>query len=350
MIPIGSNDIRVNSDTPYNVKDESGHLDFLGYAPCFMKDVFREGLDGVRDIYRAETGTCLKCDIPPYCSNDPDNKYHEIWKTSRIEDFPDAVASDGFDDLFRKEFIDTLASKGYFKSAWNTALNKPFEKAGIRDPDGWYTVYAIVPFILFIDRKKLDGLPAPKRWSDLLDPRFRNKIIVTGAEGHPVDVPLFYFYKEHGEEGLRRLAANVKSIWHAAQIAKSAGTSDPSGAAIYVQSLFFAECCPRTDATSIVWPEDGACTSPLYLLVKETRLKELAALTNYITGPELGDNLVRSGFLSLNPRVDNNLPENAAFKWLGWDYIKSHDIPGLRELVRTVFLSELERNMKGGKR
>jgi ABC-type Fe3+ transport system substrate-binding protein len=332
------------------VPDKIGHLDFLAYPPCFMKDVFREGLDKVRDIYRKETGKRLLSNSPPYCSNDPENIYSDIWKTSAIENFPDAVASDGFDDLFRKEFIEKLVSKGYFKSVWNTALNKPFENAGFSDPDGWYTVYAIIPFILFIDKNKLDGLPVPTRWSDLLEPQFKNKVIVTGSEGHPVDLPLFYFYKEHGEEGLRRLAANTRAIWHAAQIAKTAGTSDPSGAPVYVQSLFFAQCCPRTDATSIVWPEDGACTSPLYLLVKKSRMKELAAVTNYIIGPELGQKCALSGFLSLNPHVDNNLPENASFKWLGWDYIKSHDIPELREKVKAIFISELENTKKGVER
>jgi ABC-type Fe3+ transport system substrate-binding protein len=342
--------IQINIDTPFIGKEKNDHLDFLGYPPCFMKDIFREGLNGVRDKYREETGTSLKCQIPPYCSNDPENIYSEIWKMSKIEDFPDAVASDGFDDLFRKEFIEKLVNKGYFKNAWNTVLKKPFEKAGFEDPDGWFSVYAVIPFILFIDKNKLDGLPAPTRWSDLLEPRFKNKIIITGMEGHPVDVPLLYFYKDHGEEGLRRLAANTRAIWHAAEIAKTAGSSNPSGAAVYIQSLFFAECCPRTGATSIVWPQDGACTSPLYLLVKESRIKELSPLTNYIIGSELGDKLVRSGFLSLNPHVNNKLPENAVFKWLGWDYIRTHDIMELRNRVRTIFISELEKSRMEDKR
>lgn len=343
---------KIQTDTNIQFEGEpnkNGPLDFLGYPPCFLKDVFREGLNGVRDTYREETGTGLKSNIPPYCSNDPENIYSDIWKTSNIEDFPNTVASDGFDDLFRKKFIEKLVSKGYFKSVWNTALNEPFEKAGFRDPDGWYTVYAVIPFILFIDKNKLDGLPVPKRWSDLLEPDFRNKVIVCGVEGHPVDVPLLYLYKEHGEVGLRRLAANTRAIWHAAQIARTAGSSNPSGAAVYVQSLFFAQCCPRTDATSIVWPEDGAYTSPLYLLVKESRMKEMAVVTNYITGPELGHKCTQAGFLSLNPYVGNSLPENASFKWLGWDYIKSHDLVEMREHVKTIFISELEKTRKGGK-
>jgi hypothetical protein len=79
-------------------------------------------------------------------------------------------------------------------------------------------------------------------------------------------------------------------------------------------------------------------------------MKNLSAVTNYITGPELGRKCAQSCFLSLNPDVDNNLPENASFKWLGWDYIKSHDIPELREHVRTIFISELGKTVKGVER
>lgn len=330
-----------------NEPHENGHLDFLGYPPCFMKDIFREGLDGARKTYLEETGTHLTCRIPPYCSNDPENIYSDIWKTATIEAFPDAVASDGFDDLFRMEFFENMVSKEYFRSAWTTVLKNPFGKAGFEDPEGWYTVYAIVPFIVFIDKNRLGGLPAPRRWGDLLEPRFRNKIIVSGSEGNPIDVPLLYIHKEYGEEGLRLLAANTKAIWHAAKIARIAGTSDQSGAAVYVQSLFFAQCCPRTEATSIIWPEDGAFTSPLYLLVKKSRTGGLAAVTTYITGPELGRKCVQSGFISLNPHVNNNLPENAAFKWLGWEYIRSHDIRELRTRVKDVFIAQFGNAAKG---
>jgi len=42
-------------------------------------------------------------------------------------------------------------------------------------------------------------------------------------------------------------------------------------------------------------------------------------------------------FPSLNNEVDNNLPENAPFKWLGWDYIYNNDIDALIKEVNTVF-------------
>lgn len=54
------------------------------------------------------------------------------------------------------------------------------------------------------------------------------------------------------------------------------------------RSWFFAKSCPRTDEIFVVWPEDGAYASPLHLLVKASRMKEMTAITDYVTGYEWG--------------------------------------------------------------
>ncbi|OPY70394.1 MAG: hypothetical protein A4E63_01699 [Syntrophorhabdus sp. PtaU1.Bin050] len=328
---------------------EVGHLNFLGYSPCVFKHTFKESLDGVLGVYHKEAGDGFRSYVPSGCDSCGSDMYDDIWKTPNIEDFPDVVTSLGFGDFFRKGFVERFVNKGYFKSAWNIPLTEPFEKAGFRDPDGWYTVYAVMPFVMLIDKKKLGDLQAPRRWSDLLETDFRDKIIISGMEDQVADIPLLYLYKEHGEVGLRRLAANLKTVWPAAQIARTAGSSNPSGAAVYILSWFFAKSCPRTDEASVIWPEDGAYASPLYLLVKESRMKEMAAITDYVTGPELGRKSALSCFPSLNPHVDNGLPEDASFKWLGWDYIKANDPAEAREYAHTVFISELKKTGKRGK-
>jgi len=219
-------------------------------------------------------------------------------------------------------------------------LNKAFEKAGFRDPNGWYTIYSVVPFVMLIDREKLSGLKAPEQWKDLLSPRFRDNVIISSTGNGAANVPLLYIYKEFGEEGIMRFADNIKAIWPAARIAKQAGLSDMPGAAVYVVSWFFARSCPRTETVSVVWPEDGAVTSPLYLLVKESKTPEMSAIIRYIMGAPLGDQSAGFCLPVLNPDVDNGLPENASFNWIGWDYVQSHDTAELREYSQALFMSK----------
>lgn len=123
-------------------------------------------------------------------------------------------------------------------------------------------------------------------------------------------------------------------------MAKAAGSADLSGAAVYIIPWFFASLCHRKEAVSVVWPEDGAFTSPLYLLAKKEKYNDLATVIDYVTGAELGRKSTQSCLPSLNPLVDVHLPEGASFKWLGWDYMKSHDVAELKDQAHELFIAE----------
>lgn len=325
----------------FNIGDRAdgvpGHLNFLGYSACAFKHTFRDGLNKVLDDYRKATGTGLNCHVPLGCGSG--DIYDSVWKAGCIDDFPDVVASLGFGDFFRKDFRDRFVEKSFFKSAWDGPLNGIFENAGFRDPLDCYTVYAVMPYVMLVDRKRLGEIPVPEQWSDLLGGQFKDRIIINGTGDKVAETPLLYFHKEHGEKGLSRLAANVCAAWHSAQMAKAAG-SDRSGAAVYIIPWFFASLCCRTEAVSIVWPRDGALASPLYLLAKKETYSDLAPVINYVTGTELGRKSAQSRLPSLNPLVDNSLPEGASFKWIGWDYLKSHDAAEQKDRAHGFFISE----------
>ncbi len=315
------------------------HINFLIYTPGIFKRTFKEGLDEVLRKYRDETGRDLTTYGPLEWPYDGIDEYEEVWRIEDIDEFPDIVAALGFGNLMKKDFIERFVAKGHFQSAWDGPFGEPFEKAGFKDPDGWYTIYSVVPFVMLVDHGRLGGLHAPRQWKDLLAPEMRDKIIISSTGNGAANVPLLYIYKEFGEEGLFRLADNIKEIWPAAEIAKHAGSSGMPGAPVYVVSWFFARSCPRPGSVSVVWPEDGAPTSPMYLLVKKTKARDMSLITHYVTGPELGRK--SSGFCLpvVNPAVNNWLPENASFKWIGWDYIRSHDIAELRQYTGTLFMS-----------
>ncbi|RCX21070.1 ABC-type Fe3+ transport system substrate-binding protein [Anaerobacterium chartisolvens] len=310
-------------------------LDFLGYTVCPLKHTFRECFDAVLDKYRRETGRGFDCYVPSGCGGD--DAYEEIWKSQSIDDLPGAIASIGFGDFFRKEFVDRFIDKGCFKAPERKEINADFAGMGLEDPDGCYTIYSVFPYIIMVDKKKLGNLPMPCKWDDLLKPVYRNNIIIGGSADDISEVLLLYLYKKHGDKGVELLARNVRDAWHAAKMAKVAGTSSTEGAAVYVMPWFFARSCPRTDVVSIVWPEDGALISPFYLLVKEDRGADLQIITDFVMGEELGQKSANSFFPVLNSEADNRLPENAAFQWLGWDYIKSNSMDTLKEHVKKIF-------------
>jgi ABC-type Fe3+ transport system substrate-binding protein len=279
------------------------------------------------------------------CGHNEDD-YDNIWQVEDIDEFPDIVASMGFGDFFRQEFVDRFVKKGYFSTAWTGPVNETFEKAGFRDPDGWYTIYAVFPHIMLVDTRKLGKVPVPRRWGDLLNPDLHDNIMINGGDGLVAELPLMYYYREYGDDGLIQLAANIRESGHPAQLVKAATSSLSRGAAVYVMPWFFAQARSLMSELQLVWPEDGALTSPIYVLIKESKKAELKPVIDCITGPELGAGSAEACFPSLNPYVDNKLPEGASFKWLGWDFIKSHNLEEIKTHATETFLEAWRRKGK----
>jgi ABC-type Fe3+ transport system substrate-binding protein len=321
------------------------HLHLLAYAACQFKPVFKDHVDAVLRQYARETGERVRSHIPLGCGHHEDD-YDGIWQVEDIDDFPDIVASMGFGDFFRQEFVERFVKKGYFSTAWTGPVNDIFENAGFRDPDGWYTIYAVFPHVMLVDTRRLGKVPVPRRWADLLNPELADNIVINGSDGLVAEVPLLYFFREHGEEGLVRLAANIRDSCHPAQMVKAASSPMSRGAAVYIMPWFFAQARSMLSEVQLVWPEDGALTSPIYLLVKDSKKAELKPVTDCITGTELGAGSAQACFPSLNPHVDNKLPEGATFKWLGWDFIKSHNLDEVKTHATETFLHAWRRKGK----
>ncbi|SDM23448.1 ABC-type Fe3+ transport system, substrate-binding protein [Dendrosporobacter quercicolus] len=312
-------------------------VDFLGYTYCPIKHIFKECFEQALEKYLAQTqDDAFTYFVPSGCTGE-DDPYAGIWEVEDIDDFPDVVAAGGYGDFFRQKFVDRFVSKGYFRSVGRMEVHEYFANTGCEDPQGHYGVYAAMPIVMLVDRRKLGDLPMPSRWSDLLDPVYHNNIIIGGAPDDIYEDILFFTYKDHGEAGLVKLAANVKTALHGAQMAKLAGTANSQGAAVYVIPLLFAKACPRTAATQLVWPEDGALITPLYLLVKAAPRRNLQLFIDFVTGVEYGQKSADNGFPVLNSAVDNKLPAQAAFKWLGWDFIRAQPLEQLYERVMTIF-------------
>jgi ABC-type Fe3+ transport system substrate-binding protein len=314
-------------------------LNFLGIIACTVRHTFKEELEKALVKHRDKNNVTLKAHVPSGCACKAD--LGGVWGAKDIDDFPDVVVANGFRDEFKKEFMRTLVDKGYFKDVRsNNNINKEFLDAGCVDPKGVYTMYAVTPSVMLVDKNKLKDLPMPRTWGDLLNPIYENNIILGGNSEELSDAVVFYIYKEYGEEGVKKLLHNTKNLWHRSKMSKTAGTLNTEGAAIYIMSWFFAKVCPNTDKTNIVWPEDGALVNPMCMLAKESKLSQMNTLIDFVTGEELGNKLADSYFPSLNFEVDNKLPEGAKFKWLGWDYIRENNIEDIKNITDDIFMKK----------
>ena len=317
------------------LKTGANSLNFAGCVPRTLRHAFTEGLEQTLGSHFQATGVLLKSLVYPGLASGMDD---DIRAKGSIEDLPDVITSVGFGTLFSRWFLNRFLRKGCFSHMSAGPLSAMFEEAGLSDPDGWYTIFGVEPFVMLLDQRQAGDIPPVLKWGDLLDPAFRGKAILGGSDDPAEDVPLIYFYKEYGVEGLARLAANVKGVCYACRINSLVGSTQIERAAVYILPWVYAKFLSGVDGVSVIWPEEGALVNPLCIIVKPKKKEKTAPILSYIAGPELGREGARRGFISPNPRVDNGLPEGARLKWLGWDYIKSRDVAELRERVHRLFI------------
>lgn len=324
----------------------SEELDFYGNTICPLKFTFKDALE---DIVKRnhKNGEELKCYIES--GREANSVCEEVFNNTGIEKFPNILFSKEFNEYLHKGFQDDMTGKGYFKDYKYENPTKEIVDAGILDPKGEYTVYSVMADVLLIDEKRLGDLPVPKTMEDLLNPIYKDNIIIFGKKKKEFSNAVFlYINKEYGEEGLKKFSHNIKSALHGAQMSKVAGTSSSEAAAIYIVSWFFAKTCTKENV-KIHWPIDGAMTLPMYMMVKNNEKKGVQDIVDYVTGEEFGKICVKANTPTTNGNVDNGLPEGATFKWLGWDYIRQNDIASVARNNEKVFMkywSEYHPNME----
>jgi ABC-type Fe3+ transport system substrate-binding protein len=333
---------KINSvETISEVSDEqvnASELNFLAYVVCPIKLLFEDGLKN--HLRKTVPGYETKYSylLPSGCSSI--DAYDKLWQADTIDQLPDIIVSVGFGDYFRLEFVKKFVEKGYFKTANPTPYKKEYLDAGIIDPAGWYTVYAASPFIILADKKKLNG-KIPTSWESLLSPEYENRIMACGHNSEEIESSvLVSYYKMFGEDGVKRISKNIHSVSHSSRLAKLASTGSDEGTGIYIISYFFANNAIKNENVSIVWPDEGAFVSPLYMISKRDKMEALSPFIDYVTGKDLGQ-ITSSSFLpSCNPFTDNKLPGNGKLFWPGWSFLREHDMFKLQKDLLDVFLRD----------
>ncbi|MDD3311413.1 ABC transporter substrate-binding protein [Pseudodesulfovibrio sp.] len=238
-------------------------LDLLLYSPCPVKLAVKEKLDAIVRASEA-AGDPLKIHIPMGCTSvDPYDPLHLETDPARL---PAIIASIGFGDFFRKGFRERFIDTGLFEAVPPKRVTPLHERAGVVDPEGRYTVYALTPYIFMVDLDRLGDVPPPRRWEDLLDPRYKGQINMCGDGDDMADAVLMSICQSFGMEGIGRLAANSHGLMHSSRMGKSGGSA--RGGGIYILPYFFAETSRQPDNIRVIWPEDGTAASPIYFLAR----------------------------------------------------------------------------------
>ena len=265
-----------------------------------------------------------------------------IRKLTSAEQLPDLFISAGFDVFFDPKGIGKYQQQGVFEAVVPESVNSDFASVDLVDPQHSYSVVSVVPAVFMVDLQQQGDLPIPRTWADLLDPMYENKVALPVGDFDLFNAILLNIHKDFGDDGVRRLGRSMLQSMHPAQMVKGAGRVQDSKPFITILPYFFTRMAGSIPSVEIVWPEDGAIISPIFLLSKKQTLTKTRVIAEFMAGVEVGEILAQKGlFPALHPEVVNVLPEGfadgAPWKWLGWDYIYANDIAALITRVETLF-------------
>ncbi|GAF04014.1 ABC transporter substrate-binding protein [Saccharicrinis fermentans] len=257
------------------------------------------------------------------------------------DELPDIIMASDINNFFHEPFMKRFIHTGIFESYQANALNKYLEQVQYADPHQHFTMYTANMLVIVVDMERLGHRKAPTTWSDLLDPSFKNDIIMRGEDDFFCNAVMLPFYKDAGMDSIKTLAQNIKSGLHPAQMVKLANQPNTQGAAVYIMPWFFSQRI-NNKHIKIVWPNDGAIASPVFLLVKKDKINQHQHFLNFLLSQETGEMLENRFFPSTHPKVPNSsFPK--MIKWLGWDFIYKYDIGKLKEDIRTEFMKEWDK-------
>ena len=149
--------------------------------------------------------------------------------------------------------------------------------AELVEPGNLWTAANIHVVTMMVNTSQFGGVPKPKTWADLLDPRWKGKIIIADPANSSTALTILWgFSKLLGADALKKLAGQL-TVTSAAPTVLRAVAQGEYAIGLTFESNAYAYVAGGQKEIELVYPEDGTFTSPESLvLVKNAPGGELA--------------------------------------------------------------------------
>lgn len=321
---------------------DKGDVTVKGLLPCPVRIPLLEQFDKFAEDFKDKSGLSIKYNL---AAASVGGKFleEEILNIQSSDELPDIFVSAGFETFFDKRTIGRFKENKVFINPYKEDINEDFKNIDLVDPHGDYIIIGGVPAVFMVNLQEIGNLPIPESWNDILDEKFQQKVALPVGDFDLFNGILLNIYKDFGEKGVEMLGKILLKSMHPAQMVKNAGQKVKDKPVITIMPYFFTKMVRDVSTMKVVWPKDGAIISPIFMLIKRNRLEVIKPIADFIYSKDAGEILAHKGlFPSTNPEVKNILPENAPFKWLGWNYIYSNDIGELINKTNNIFNNSTE--------
>lgn len=330
------------ADVTMKKHTHKGDVTVKGLLPCPVRIPLLEQFDKFAEDFKDKSGLSIKYNL---AAASVGGKFleEEILNIQSPDELPDIFVSAGFETFFDKRTIGRFKENRVFINPYEEDINQDFKNIDFVDPHGDYVIIGAVPAVFMVNLQEIGNLPVPESWADILDEKFQQKVALPVGDFDLFNGILLNIHKDFGEKGVEMLGKILLKSMHPAQMVKNASQNVSDKPVVTIMPYFFTKMVRDISTMKVVWPKDGAIISPIFMLIKRNRLEVIKPIADFIYSKNAGEILAHKGlFPSTNPEVKNILPENATFKWLGWNYIYSNDIGELIDKTNNIFNNSTE--------
>ncbi len=200
-------------------------------------------------------------------------------------------------DIFWSSSANTL---GAFKQLFEPYRSPELANipTALHHPQGLWSAANIHVAVAMVNRNQLAGVPMPKTWTDLLDPRLKGKITIADPANSSTALTILWgVEKMLGADALKRLAANVKVQSAAATVLRAVAQGE-FAVGLTFEANAYAYVAGGQKEISLLYPTDGTFTTAEYLtLIKGAPAGELAKRgCDHLLSKEVQTELLLSAF------------------------------------------------------
>lgn len=247
-------------------------------------------------------------------------------------ELPDILLTYDINGLYHKRFITEYLNGENFDKV-------PVVQKSIFSKTEHYSqlmrVIAYDALVIVIRKSDFMYHSCPEEWYELLNPKFKEKLILPGNRDFFCNTFFLHYVREFGYEAVNHLIKNTKERLHPEQMLAEINKDDKEGASIYVMPKSYALKIENKLHYDFFVPNGGSILIPIQLLVRKGAYRKYKKEIDFLTGERLGFLFEEAGFLSSN-NMSCEINMESQLNWLGWDYIQSVDVDNVKNKISEI--------------
>ena len=200
-------------------------------------------------------------------------------------------------DVFWSGGFGTLGAYKDYLAPYVSPESKGLQKQFIEKNNLWTGVNVHVMVIMY-NTKLVDKNELPKKWTDLFDPKWKDKVVIGDPKtSSSAYLQVYGLYKKFGEEGLSKLLKVAKELNDASAIYRGVGMGEyPLG--ITMEYSAYDYVAGGAKEIGLAYPEDGTFLSPegVVLIKGSKNINEARLLYDFYCSKEAQEALLKESF------------------------------------------------------